>query len=1361
MAGTHHAEWLSLLDISGPFLSPPVLDRVFPQGLGMVDSDQSAKLRLAHQEWAEEQQRSQPDPAIHDRWIRFVLTEALEFTPEILVEGDGVPTALTFAALEHGESISPSFAILGPESEDETPQVQLLVAVYRPGQGLDTPVAGSSWIASPSDRMVQMCRNGEVRLGLVTNGEQWMLVDSPVGETPGFASWYAELWTQEPLTLRAFQSLLGMRRFFAAVPTDRLEAMLIDSANFQTEVTGQLGLQVRRAVEVLVQAIDQADQDSGRTLLRDLDESRLYEAALTVMMRLVFLFSAEERGLLLLGDPTYDQHYAVSTLSAQLREAADLVSEEVLESRQDAWSRLLATFRAIFDGVHHESLPIVPYGSSLFDPDRFPFLEGRPSGTTWRQTDAAPIPIDNRTVLLLLESLQFLNVANGNGARKLSFRALDIEQIGHVYETLLDHTAQRASEPMLSLQGNQGMEPEIAVSSLHKLLLHENEDDLVGFLTNETKRSALAIRSALAKRPLPEVVARLRAACGDDELLAKVLPFHELIRLDPWGNPVVVHEAAVFVTASAERRSTGTHYTPRALTEEIVQYALEPLVYRGPAEGKAREGWNLKSPVEILELKVCDPAMGSGAFLVQACRYLSERLVESWEQFGHDGLIDLADGHPSLDHATSTDQAERLIDARRLVADRCLYGVDVNPLAVEMAKLSMWLITLAKGTAFSFLDHALKCGDSLLGVNDLDQIRNFNPDPDRGKQINNNFFDPTQQIDAVINKALQLRKELQTFTVRDITDAQRKRQMYDHVSNATSDVVLLGDLVTGIAIGGSEQPNAVVEKRLSSAGALVAEWLCAPQAELRSELIHLAEQSLNNGKPPKRSSRQPFHWPVEFPEVFLRSACGFDAVLSNPPFLGGTKISGILGYDYNAYLGRMFPPFSRRVDLCALFFRRGAALLQPEGQFGMLATSSIAEHQTRRGGLDVLLLEGFVIHRSWKSFLWPGSASVMASKVWMSCAWTGSVVCEGATCARIGSDLEPSLSDRGRPRRLKEQSSKCFQGSRVWGEGRGFYLTQDEAKQYLAEDPRAREVVKPCMNGQDLNNTPTLTPSKWIIDFDDMSEEEAQNYFAPFKHLEATIKAWRQTLDVVRYPRIVNGWWKYFHPRLGLYRGISRLGLPRVLVRARVSDHHMMAFVSSDMVYMDKLIVVLADDWYTFGVLQSPIHDIWLRKYGTTLGTTMTYIPAECYETFPMPEPVLDHLKSIETQAKQFYSIREQVMIGSGAGLTTVHNRMHDSGDQSSDINDMRLSLQQLTNEVARSYGWDQPKPVLAFRESSLGVRFTVSEGIRNELIERLLTLNHSRSAIESDRALGGPKTSVAPITQSTGSVPQDQPLFE
>jgi hypothetical protein len=133
---------------------------------------------------------------------------------------------------------------------------------------------------------------------------------------------------------------------------------------------------VREAVEVLVQCIDALHRETDHALLKGVSETALYDAALTIMMRLVSLFSAEERDLLHLGKPLYDDNYAVSTLQEQLQEVADRYGEEVLERRYDAWARLLATFRAVHGGIQHQDLLMQAYGGSLFDPDRYPFLEG-------------------------------------------------------------------------------------------------------------------------------------------------------------------------------------------------------------------------------------------------------------------------------------------------------------------------------------------------------------------------------------------------------------------------------------------------------------------------------------------------------------------------------------------------------------------------------------------------------------------------------------------------------------------------------------------------------------------------------------------------------------------------------------------------------------------------------------------------------------------------------------------------------------------------------------------------------------------------------------------------------------------------
>lgn len=299
----------------------------------------------------------------------------------------------------------------------------------------------------------------------------------------------------------------------------------------------------------------------------------------------------------------------------------------------------------------------------------------------------------------------------------------------------------RAIETVLCLKGTRDKETEIALATLEAKLT-QGQDTLIDFLKDATGRSVSAIKHAMEEDSSDDEHKLLIASGHEKELLQRVRPFAALIREDSFERPLVVLPGSTYVTVGTTRRSTGTHYTPPSLTEPIVQYTLEPLVYQGPAEGLPREQWQLKSPKEILDLKVCDMAMGSGAFLVQACRYLAERLTEAWEneekKHPNEVLVTpeggFSKGLPS-ERLVPQDSAERLAIARRVVADRCLYGVDINPMAVEMAKLSLWLVTLDAKRPFTFLDHAFKCGDSLLGLSTFHQLENFSMRPEGGKQI--------------------------------------------------------------------------------------------------------------------------------------------------------------------------------------------------------------------------------------------------------------------------------------------------------------------------------------------------------------------------------------------------------------------------------------------------------------------------------------------------------------------------------------------------------------------------------------------------------------------------------------------------
>ena len=419
----------------------------------------------------------------------------------------------------------------------------------------------------------------------------------------------------------------------------------------QADVTGKLGQQVRQAVELLVGAISRADRERDGGLLAGIEPHQVYEAAVSVLMRCVFLLYAEERGLLPLGDDLYDESLAVSALLDQLREIADLAGDEPLERSSTAWYRLLALFRAVHGGIGHDRLRIPAYGGGLFDPDRFPFLEGRRPGELWRDTPSIPLPVDDLTVLAMLTALQELRFTEVGvtETRRLTYRSLDVEQIGHVYEGLLDHSAVTVDNTAVGLVGKVGNEPEVSLDELTAAAARGREA-FVRWLTETTGRTARQIDRLLDSETDANTLRLLRAACDNDETLTDHLtPYVHLLRPNLRGLPTVFPPGSMYVTQTGANRDTGTAYTTRDLAEEVVKYALEPLVYDpGPADGADRDGWKLRSSAELLELKVCDPAVGSGAILVAACRYLASRLVEAWER----ERASEADGDP--DEVTTT-----------------------------------------------------------------------------------------------------------------------------------------------------------------------------------------------------------------------------------------------------------------------------------------------------------------------------------------------------------------------------------------------------------------------------------------------------------------------------------------------------------------------------------------------------------------------------------------------------------------------------------------------------------------------------------------------------------------------------------
>lgn len=342
-----HLEWLSLLDVSGPFLTLPVLLERLPDGLDPLEATAAGRLRAA----LAARDADRRSPAACREFVSFVLSELLEYDAGVLVEAEEHPHAPCLSLPEMGVELRPDWLLLPPaagapddvleldaptaSAPEETRRPVMLIGIA-PGRPLEAPQPEQACSWSPARRMTELCRASGVPLGLVSDAEQFMLVYARQNRTSSLVSWYARFWLEERITLRSFVTLLHMRRFFSLAEEFTLPRLMEQSANAQQDVTEKLGLQVRGAITEFLRAVDRLDRRMDTPMLQGLSPRLLYEAALTVMMRLVFLLSAEERGLLRLGDPVYDEAYAVSTLCESLREQADRHGEEVLSYRHDA-----------------------------------------------------------------------------------------------------------------------------------------------------------------------------------------------------------------------------------------------------------------------------------------------------------------------------------------------------------------------------------------------------------------------------------------------------------------------------------------------------------------------------------------------------------------------------------------------------------------------------------------------------------------------------------------------------------------------------------------------------------------------------------------------------------------------------------------------------------------------------------------------------------------------------------------------------------------------------------------------------------------------------------------------------------------
>ena len=1296
--------WLSQVEVTGVVFSEPVLADAAPAGFPSLDKRTLARFYKAREIWNLPKGMVAGDG--QTQWIQFVFDEILRLNrPEDWLVGSSIPSSLVFNLAQQQETVRPSQVLI----DDGAPA--LVVLEVPRNQSLDKPWVhqNGKWKASPTTKLERLLRESDTELGLVTNGEAWRLLVASPSETASWITWTSRSWGDSPITLAAFRDLLGEERFFAGDKENVVLELIKRSRERQLDVADQLGHQVREALSLLVRELDRANNGAQERFLDEYSEDEIFESTVAFVMRLLFVLYAEENGLLPHGSAAYDTAYGVLHLLTEL-ENQGRIAPEKLERSYGAYSRLLASARLIHTGSIDPDIRVAAHGGTLFDAKHYPMLEGRTRDGCWPGTQPETPRIRDSIVRQILRSLKY---ARSDGARQLvSYRTLAVEQIGHMYEGLLDRRVARApeDEAIFLLKGSSKIpEPEpLRESDVDGLV----GDELLKILTKHTGRTKKTLQDLLEK---PENRIQLPdPGTRDPNLLARSEPIQRFLL-----NSGIVQPAGLFVTAGSDRRTQGAHYTPPALTEPIVKATLTPQI---EAMGDSR------TPEKILDLKVCDLAMGSGAFLVQVVRQLAEYLVDSWEVRANDSresalTMPMAVRSEGLESELLLPESreERLIFARRYVAERCIYGVDKNKYAVEMAKLSLWIATLSAERPFTFLDHALKHGDSLIGLT-LEQTQAFHWHG-HSRDLGPLF----QNIPNSVNQVINARQQIKLLSDFEFNEKSRQAQM---IGRSTRHIALIGDLCLAAYLGARHDKDREVMRRkfryqLDRAIAI---------DELNGELLNVVHE-LRDGELPV----SPFHWELEFPEVFEGNNPGFDAVLGNPPFVGGTLIGGRLGLAYHDYLVDQFDPATGLADLIAFFFRRSFDLSKIGGTIGMIATNTISQGDTRTTGLQQILSRDGQIYDARRRHRWPGHASVIVSLIHLS---KGRYDCQplldGDPVDRISAYLLPGFVDET-PKELSENKRICYRGTKVWGSGFVFENSPakgstsiEEMERILSKDPRNQDVISKYLGGADFNSHPQQLSSRYVIDFGDMPKQDAMTWPDLFSIVEKRVRPIRAKNKQRNYRE---NWWLHANRVDDAGPYLEKHG--RLLALTCVSQHLALAFVERGTIIQDRMMLFLLSQNAEFAVLQSRIHEVWVRLVGTTLGDAMSYTTI-CFDTFPLPKNDRGEPK-LGTVGKTYYEFRKNLMIQSNQGLTKTYNRFHDPDVSDSDIEKLRELHCAMDNAVLDAYGWSDIETSVDFfldfeiDEKEWGgkkkpYRLRWPNEVRDEILARLLKLNQERN---------------------------------
>ena len=845
--------------------------------------------------------------------------------------------------------------------------------------------------------------------------------------------------------------------------------------------------------------------------------------------------------------------------------------------------------------------------------------------------------------------------------------------------------------------------------------------------------------------------------------------YEGLLDYDPEITQIVGEPMFGFVIGD-DRSSSGSHYTPEELVRPLIKHSLDYLI-----EDKLKKPDPEKG---LLSLTICDVACGSGHILLSAARRVG---------------FELAKIRSKEDQPTPT----VLRVAVRDVIRHCIYGVDLNPLAVELCKVALWLEAHEPGEPLNFLDHHIKCGNAIVGLAHADELENgiaseaFKTLPGDTKEIATSFKKRnenerktsnqlnTVDLEKVDNELIDVQKDFITFSqLPEGTPEQIeiKQKAYNKLINSNKWTRLknLADI---------QLAQFFIPKTLANKDKFTTHSKYLSYLKQGSQIEDFGASSAIS------LEKRFFHWFLEFPEVFQKG--GFDCILGNPPFLGGQKISSNYGNPFAEYIKAYFSPIGS-VDLVTYFFRRIFQIIRENGFQSLISTNTICQGDARIGGLLIITNSNGVINHAIKSIKWPGLAAVEVSIISIfKGVWENEIFLNFKQVEYINSFLDDSESNID-PFPLSSNSGKSFQGSIILG--KGFIIDNDDAQILLESNLKNKEVIFPYYTGDDVNNGLDQNPKRWVINFFDFDKQKAQYYSEVFNIVENKVLAERIQSN---NDKIINGgilnnddlskieyFWQYLRPRKELYELIKTKD--SVLVINNHTKHHVYnVFNNVNCVFSHAVTILAIDDQNLQAILYSSIMDVWAWKMGSTMGSsTLRYTSTSIFQTFPF----VDTKNTLNTYFEKYIDCISTIQNKVKFGLTDIYNQFHNKclitevkplGSQLFEkeygketwnlynhlelkkvgeisykeavalIYILRELHKELDEAVLKVYGWhtDDSKWGKAvqlchdfydvdYLPENDRVRYTIHPEARKEVLKRLLQLNHELYAEEVEKGL-------------------------